>query len=129
MKKESKKGFTLLEMLVVVGIISILVSLAAVSYTNSQKKARDARRKSDINVIRSGLEQYYSTCGYAYPTPVSNTFASIYCTSPASIMITLVPVDPKTITPYPCSSCTGTSYQICATLESESGTYCVTNQQ
>lgn len=125
-----KKGFTLLEMLVVIGIISILLGLGAVSYSTAQKKARDAKRKDDLKKIQNALEQYYSICGYQYPTPVSNSFTAIYCISPTTTILPTIPVDPKTTTPYPCFSCDNSAYKLCATLESENpNLYCVNNQQ
>ncbi|NCO89124.1 type II secretion system protein, partial [Candidatus Roizmanbacteria bacterium] len=41
-----KKAFTLLEILVVIGIISIMVAMGTASYSTAQKKARDAKRKT-----------------------------------------------------------------------------------
>jgi prepilin-type N-terminal cleavage/methylation domain-containing protein len=123
-----KKAFTLLEMLVVIGIIGILVGLGAVSYSTAQKKARDAKRKQDLKAIQNALEQYYSVCGYQYPTPVGSRFLSIICLSPSNAIMPTVPVDPKTITPYPCNSCTSSQYLICASTENEP-TPCLSNQQ
>lgn len=125
-KFKIKKGFTLLEMLVVVGIIAILVGIGAVSYSTAQKKSRDAKRKADLHAIRNALEQYYSVCGYQYPGSITS---SIICTSPSIAVMPTVPPDPKT-TPYVCNPCTTTNYQICTTLESETiSNYCVSNQQ
>lgn len=66
MKKISLLGFTLLELLVVIGIIGILVGLGSVSYSSAQKKARDAKRHSDLSDIQKFYEQYYSLCGFKY---------------------------------------------------------------
>lgn len=122
-----KKAFTLLEMLVVIGIIAILVSLGASSYSTAQKKARDAKRKGDLKVIQNAMEQYYSICNYQYPGSLGS---SIYCASPSIGVMPTVPVDPKTTESYDCSSCSTTDYSICATLESETpASYCITNQQ
>jgi len=121
-------GFTLLEMLVVIGIIAILIGIGTVSYSTAQKKARDAKRKQDLNAIQNALEQYYSVCGYQYPTPVSGKFSSIICLSPSTAIIQVVPVDPKTTTPYPCNSCSSSEYKVCANTENEP-TPCVKNQQ
>jgi prepilin-type N-terminal cleavage/methylation domain-containing protein len=124
-----KKAFTLLEMLVVVGIIAILVGLGISSYSTAQKKARDAKRKSDLKAIQNALEQYYSICGFQYPTPqASGGFTSIYCPSPTTAIMPTVPVDPKTITPYPCFNCSSSRYTIYAVTETEP-TPILTNQQ
>jgi len=124
-----KKAFTLLEMLVVVGIIAILVGLGAASYSTAQKKSRDAKRKADLKAIQNALEQYYSICGFRYPTPQSTGYRSIYCLNPTVGIMPTVPVDPKTITPYPCNNCnSGTSYTLYAITETEP-TPIFTNQQ
>lgn len=62
------KGFTLIELLVTISILSILMTIALISYGNIQRGARDARRKSDISNIRSALEQYHADQGF-YPLP------------------------------------------------------------
>jgi prepilin-type N-terminal cleavage/methylation domain-containing protein len=123
-------AFTLLEMLVVIGIIAILMGMGAISYSTSQKKARDAKRKDDLKTIQNALEQYYSICGYQYPTPSSGKFNSVVCTSPSIAILPTVPVDPKTVTPYPCNGCDINNYSICTTLETETPqSYCVRNKQ
>ncbi len=124
-----KKAFTLLELLVVIGIISILVGLGTFSYSTAQKKARDAKRKGDIQAIKNGLEQYYSICGFNYPTPNSGIFTSIVCPSPSTAIMPTVPIDPKA-TPYICNGCDASTYSVCATLESETpSSFCAANQQ
>lgn len=136
MKKLSKeKAFTLLEMLIVIGIIAVLVSLAAVSYTNAQKKSRDARRKSDLKSFQSSMEQYYSICGFQYPTidayrpdPMAMP-TTIFCPTPSVMMMESAPLDPKTGITYDMSNDTATSYKVCATMDVDNSLYCVSNQQ
>lgn len=55
-----RKGFTLIELLVVVAIIAILTVLIIVTWTSAQKKARDSKRKSDLQSIASATEMFYS---------------------------------------------------------------------
>jgi len=58
-----KRGFTLIELLVVVAIIGILATVVAVNLSNSQKKARDAVRLSDMKTISDALELYFQDDG------------------------------------------------------------------
>lgn len=53
------KGFTLIELLVVITIIGILATGATALYTGAQQKARDSIRISEIQVVKSAVEQAY----------------------------------------------------------------------
>jgi len=66
-----KKGFTLVELLVVMAIIAILATLIVGGFRSSQMRGRDAERKSDLKQISSALEIFYSDYG-KYP-PASGT--------------------------------------------------------
>lgn len=54
-----KKSFTLIELLVVIAIIGILVAMVSYGYSQAKARARDARRKADIDTIKKALELYY----------------------------------------------------------------------
>ncbi len=66
MKKITQQGFTLFELLIVVGIIGLLTSILIVNYNSSKVKARDAKRISDIKKIQADLALYRDKNGY-YP--------------------------------------------------------------
>jgi prepilin-type N-terminal cleavage/methylation domain-containing protein len=55
-----KKGFTLVELLVVISIIGLLATIVMVSLGSARTKARDTRRKVDLEQIVLALEMYYS---------------------------------------------------------------------
>ncbi len=113
MKIKRYLGFTLLEVLVVVSIIGVVIGLASVSYSTSQKKARDTKRQSDLKAIQSAFEQYYSSCDYVYPASFPAVGTSLSdCDS--NVLIQSMPGDPKTGAAYTCSSCSATGYTITA---------------
>jgi len=54
-----RRGFTLIEILIVIAIIAILATLAMANYQNSNKRSRDARRSADVDTIKKALGLYY----------------------------------------------------------------------
>ena len=58
--KRKASGFTLIELLVVMAILGILTTIVASSFSSSQEKAHDARRKSDLEGLAKALEVYYN---------------------------------------------------------------------
>ena len=60
------KGFTLVELLVVMAILGVLVTLVAGGFRTAQMRGRDSKRKSDLREIANALEVFYSDHG-EYP--------------------------------------------------------------
>jgi general secretion pathway protein G len=89
-----KKGFTLIELLVVISVIGILVSLALVSFSSSQKQARDVGRKSDLKQYQTALEVFANkTAVFTYPSRTVKIDVSNLC---ATLGISgSCPTDPK----------------------------------
>lgn len=106
-----KRGFTLLELLIVIAIIGILISIGVVSYSAAQKKSRDSRRTADVKAIQNAWEQYYADNDGSYPS--SCAISSTYL--PAGL-----PTDPKTGGSYSVS-CTATTYCFCGAMEAGTG--------
>lgn len=65
-KKTASRGFTIVELLIVIVVIGILAGLVVVTYNGIQKKARDTERKTDINALHGQLEAYQAQNG-KYP--------------------------------------------------------------
>lgn len=67
-----KKGFSLVELMIVVAVMVILSTLGFFAYNNFQKSARDSKRKADLKSIATAMQAYYTDNG-AYPSPISGT--------------------------------------------------------
>lgn len=62
-----QKGFTLIEMVVVIAVIGILMGIAFQGFASIQQNARDTRRASDLRRMQVHLELYNARC-FHYPT-------------------------------------------------------------
>ncbi len=87
------EGFTLIELLVVISIIGLLAGIALVSFTGSQKQARDTQRKSDLRQYSTSLEGFANKSGGFYPA-ITGTGVSGLCASTA-LNLSPCPEDPK----------------------------------
>jgi prepilin-type N-terminal cleavage/methylation domain-containing protein len=61
-----KKGFTLVELLVVITIIGILSNIGISTFSSAQQKTRDAKRKAYLKQIADAFEAYHNDKGQ-YP--------------------------------------------------------------
>ena len=73
-----KRGFTLIELMVVVGIAGLILAVVLTSANTARKRARDAERISNFAEIKKALELYYSdyqeyppVSGWVYSTDAS----------------------------------------------------------
>lgn len=74
------RGFTVVELMVVMVIMAILLTLGVATFNGSQANVRDSERAADIGVIAKGLEARYirgnPLVTATYITP--NSYPSIY---------------------------------------------------
>jgi general secretion pathway protein G len=56
--RSQERGFTLIEMIIVIAIITILVSIAVPIYSNHVLRAREAVLKQDLYSMRNAIDQY-----------------------------------------------------------------------
>lgn len=60
MMRSSNKGFTLIELMIVVAIIGILAAIAYPNYQESTAKSRRGNAQAELLGLSSALERYYS---------------------------------------------------------------------
>jgi len=109
-----KKGFTLIEIMVVVGIIAILVLVVIFNVANTKTKSRDTLRIADVKQIQQALQSYFSSC-YAYP----DTLSSLVSDCNGKAILNSLPKDPETKADYTYFKNTSPlKFHICTTLES-----------
>ena len=70
--RPQSRGFSLIELVVVISILAILAGVLVPRVTSHMKSARDARRLADIKTIRNAIEQYYMDKG-SYPVATPNS--------------------------------------------------------
>ena len=126
---QTNKGFSLIELLVVISIIGVLIGLSAFGLQGARQSARDARRVSDIEQIRSGLELYKADCGVYpdntdFPGPTEDLEgdgSSLSC-SGSNTYISNRPQDPNPGKMYRYNRTSPTIYEICAAMETGGAT-------
>ena len=117
-----QKGFTLVELLVVISIIGILMGLTIFGLQGAREGSRNATRKADLELIRSGLELYKSDCNQ-YPanllSPLAGDDSTATCLS-SNTYIESTPTDPNDPSRTYRYYSNGVIYEICTSLESSS---------
>lgn len=136
MRKLNSKGFTIIELLVVIVIIGILVALALPQLFAAQARGRDTERKNDLKNIKTQLETYFNDEGN-YPTQATSANISTVITGTLQDRLSLTAEDLESPRPgsdqYMYQS-DGNTYTITASLENKddsasepagSGTYII----
>ena len=129
------KGFTLIEILVVISIVGLLSSVFLVGLSGFRSRGRDARRLADLKSVQQGLEIYYTRCNFypgttncaagTNPTSWADTGESVtnVLTGTSNLGITKVPNDPLAGNDYLYGVTTGgQGYVIGAKLENPGDT-------
>jgi len=122
--KNYSLGFTLIEMLVVIGILGVVLAVFFPNFMAARQRARDAQRKSDLSQIQKALELYkldqnpqsYPTAG-AFPASLCGQCWSSGDNCSGNIYMRKFPCDPGTSSSFPyIYKPTGTSQPLQYTL-------------
>ncbi|CAN5709760.1 hypothetical protein BH23PAT2_BH23PAT2_02920 [soil metagenome] len=66
--QSKQKGFTIIELLIVIVVIGILATITIVALGGANARARDSKRESDISSTHNAIEAYYAIGSSQYPT-------------------------------------------------------------
>jgi general secretion pathway protein G len=86
-RRDSSRGFTLLELMVVLSLIVLLASIGMMGYRSSVKRGREAVLAEDLFRMRDAIDQFHVDKN-KYPVDLSELVSAGYLRS--------IPVDPMT---------------------------------
>ena len=59
----SRRGFSLIELLIVIAILAVIVGLALPNFLGARERSRDFKRKAELNQLKIALRLYYNDYG------------------------------------------------------------------
>ena len=72
-----RRGFTLIEVLIVITLVTILASVGLATYTNSVRRSREAVLREDLFRMRDAIDQYYADKN-KYPSTLQDLVSDGY---------------------------------------------------
>lgn len=116
---QDDRGFTMIELLVVVVIIGVLVAIAVPVYLNYRKGAANKSAASDVRSAITAVEQYYTENGNTYPASIDGAVsADIALGAGATAQrITVSPGNRLSFVNTTDAATNATSYHICGLNE------------
>ncbi len=112
MTRNNEKGFTLIELMIVIAIIGILAAIAIPQFTNYKKRAGNSASMSDLKNLATAQEVYH-TDNNTYTSTIANLSDAGFIGSSKNVTVTITGAD-------------GTSFAATAVHAGGTHTYTVT---
>jgi type IV pilus assembly protein PilA len=116
-QKVSNQGFTLIEILIVIGIIAILAAIVLVAINPARQfaQANNTQRSSNVNALLNAIGQYVVDHKGDLPAGISTTKAEVS----EALCVALVPTYIPSLPSDPQSNSDGISYSDCTDVDAD----------
>ena len=100
LKHRTRRGMTLIELTVVVGIVALLAAIAVPRYNEAMTRSKTARARNDLRVVADALEMYHidnNAYPFGRPTPGSDPFGVFSVFSLATLTTPIAYCSPQSL--------------------------------